>query len=602
MAALPSAKQPLTPPGPGQSLGQRRPFLGWLRHYRRGDLAADLVAGLVTAIMLIPQSMAYAQLAGLPPQAGLYASVVPLAVYALLGTSGQLSVGPVAITSLAVFAGVGALAAPGSPRYLALVLLLALIVGVVKLGLGLLRLGVVMNFVSHPVLAGFTSASALIIAAGQLRHLLGYPIAGEHVHQIVLGVAAGLGATNGATLAIGLGSVALLLLFRTRLRPLLAAHTALRPVAITAITSGAPLVAVLLGILATWAMRLDQTAGVKIVGGIPQGFVPLTSPDISLADARALLPTTLTIVFISVIESIAVARALASKRRQVIDADRELVALGAANIAASLTGGYPVSGGFARSVVNDQAGAATGLASLITAASIGVILLFFTPLFFYLPQAVLAATVIVAVLGLFQPGEVRRIWRMSRGDAATWGVTFGTVLLVGIEAGILAGVALALLLFLWRTSRPHIAVVGRVGQTEHYRNVRRHQVQTWPQVASVRVDESLYFANTRALEQTLLGIVAEQPHIRHLVLIGSGINFVDASAIETLEALLDELRDAGVSLHLAEIKGPVMDRLVRAGLSEKIGPDRLHLSTHAAIQAIGCLPNDPPTTVSPNGV
>jgi SulP family sulfate permease len=585
MAVSSSLKTPLT----GQGLRRYFPFLDWLLHYRRSDLPNDLVAGLVTAIMLIPQSMAYAQLAGLPPQVGLYASVAPLAIYALLGTSGQLSVGPVAITSLAVFAGVSALAEPGSSRYLELVLLLAFIVGLVKLLLGLLRLGFVMNFVSHPVLAGFTSASALIIAAGQLKYLLGYRIEGEHVHEIVLNAVAGVNQTNPATLAIGAISIALLILFRSQLKPLLQQRTRLPAAAVTLIVSGAPLVTVLLGILVSWFWRLNETAGVRVVGAIPQGFAPFTLPTWSAADAQALLPTAMTIVFISVVESIAVAKALASKRRKAINADQELVALGAANLTASVTGGYPVTGGFARSVVNDQAGAVTGLASLVTAASIGIIVLWFTPLFYYLPQAVLAATVIVAVLSLFKPGEALRIWRMNRTDAVTWGVTFAVVLLFGIEAGILAGVVFAILLFLWRTSRPHIAIVGRVGQSEHFRNVLRHQVQTCPHVVAVRVDESLYFANTRYLEDALLRIVAERPEVKHLVLIGSAINFIDASAMETLESLLRELRAAGVALHLADIKGPVMDQLQRAGFIDHLGAERVYLSTHQAMRALECV-------------
>lgn len=585
MAVSSSLETPLTHHG----LRRYFPFLTWLLHYRRADLPNDLVAGLVTAIMLIPQSMAYAQLAGLPPQVGLYASVAPLAVYALLGTSGQLSVGPVAITSLAVFAGVSALAEPGSPRYLELVLLLAFMVGLVKLLLGVLRLGFVMNFVSHPVLAGFTSASALIIAAGQLKYVLGYRIEGERVHEIILNAAAGVNQTNLATLAVGVSSIALLILFRSRLKPFLLQHTRLPSAAVTLIVSGAPLVTVLLGILASWFWRLNETAGVRVVGAIPQGFAPFTLPALSAADMQALLPTAMTIVFISVVESIAVAKALASKRRKAIDADQELVALGAANLTASVTGGYPVTGGFARSVVNDQAGAVTGLASLVTAASIGVIVLWFTPLFYYLPQAVLAATVIVAVLSLFKPGEALRIWRMNRTDAATWGVTFAVVLLSGIEAGILAGVVFSLLLFLWRTSRPHIAIVGRVGQSEHFRNVLRHQVQTCPHVVAVRVDESLYFANTRYLEDALLRIVAGRPDVKHLVLIGSAINFIDASALETLENLVRELRAAGVELHLTEIKGPVMDQLQRAGFVEHLGDERIHLSTHQAMQALKCV-------------
>ncbi|WP_299755363.1 SulP family inorganic anion transporter [uncultured Chloroflexus sp.] len=563
------------------------PFLNWLRRYQREHLPSDVVAGIVTAIMLIPQSMAYAQLAGLPPQIGLYASVAPLIVYALLGTSGQLSVGPVAITSLLVFSGVSPLATPGSERYIQLVLLLAFMVGAIKLALGVLRLGAILNFISHPVLAAFTSASALIIAVGQLKYILGYRIGGEHIYETIAQAIAGLGQTNLVTLAIGLGSIGLLLFFRQGLRPLLR-RAGLPPLAVTLIVSGAPLLAVILGIVIAQAFQLDQTAKVAVVGAIPPGLSPLSMPAMTMADAQALLPTALTIVLVSVVESIAVAKALASKRRQAIDPDQELVALGAANITASFFSGYPVTGGFARSVVNAQAGAITGLASLITAAGIALILLFFTPIFYYLPQAVLAATVIVAVIGLVDLREPQRIWRTNRGDAFTWLLTFVAVLVLGIETGIFVGVASALVLYLWRTSRPHIAIVGRLGESEIYRNVERHPVKTWPHVVAVRVDESLYFANTRYLEQTLLRIVAERPEVKHLVLIGSAINFIDSSALHTLDSLIDSLHDAGVEFHLADIKGPVMDRLKQSELLDKIGQDHIHMTTHAAMLALGC--------------
>lgn len=582
-----SARQPGVQAALLATIYRYLPFLTWLRHYRREHLPSDVVAGIVTAIMLIPQSMAYAQLAGLPPQIGLYASVAPLIVYALLGTSGQLSVGPVAITSLLVFSGVSSLATPGSERYIQLVLLLAFMVGAIKLALGVLRLGVILNFISHPVLAAFTSASALIIAVGQLKYILGYRIGGEHLHETIAQAIAGLGQTNLVTLAIGLGSIGLLLFFRQGLRPLLR-RAGLPPLAVTLIVSGAPLLAVILGIVIAQAFQLDQTAKVAVVGSIPAGLSPISMPAMTMADAQALLPTALTIVLVSVVESIAVAKALASKRRQAIDPDQELVALGAANITASFFSGYPVTGGFARSVVNAQAGAITGLASLITAAGIALILLFFTPIFYYLPQAVLAATVIVAVIGLVDLREPQRIWRTNRGDAFTWLLTFIAVLALGIETGIFIGVGSALVLYLWRTSRPHIAIVGRLGDSEVYRNVERHQVKTWPHVVAVRVDESLYFANTRYLEQALLRIVAERPEVKHLVLIGSAINFIDSSALHTLDHLIDELRDAGVEFHLADIKGPVMDRLKQSELLDKIGEDHIHLTTHTAMLALGC--------------
>lgn len=560
----------------------------WLSGYRRADLPHDIVAGLVTAVLLVPQSMAYAQLAGLPPQVGLYASVVPLAVYAAVGTSRQLSVGPVAITSLMVFSAVSALAAPGSPRYVELALVLAIVVGAVKLLLGVLRLGALLHFIAHPVLAAFTSASALLIAAGQLKHLLGVPLAGARLDELVAQAVARLGDANPATLAIGLTTIGLLVAFRRGLRPALA-RTRLRPLVVTLLVSAAPLAAVVLGTLVTYVPRLDRTAGVAVVGAIPLGLAPPRLPAVAWrADVAALLPAALAIVLVSVVESIAVAKALASKRRQAVDPDRELVALGAANVAAGLFGGYPVTGGFARSVVNDQAGAVSGAASLVTAGAIAVILLFFTPLFAFLPQAVLAATVLVAVAGLVDLREPARIWRANRGDAVVWAMAFTAVLALGIERGIFAGVGASLALLLWRTSRPHIAVVGRLGQGEVYRNVLRHPVATWPHVVAVRVDESLFFANAHVLEQTLLRIVAESPRVRHVVLIGSAVNAIDSSALHTLRALVAELRDGGVELHLAEIKGPVMDGLARTDFLDVLGRDHVHLTTDAAMRALGC--------------
>ncbi len=559
----------------------------WLRDYRRADVPRDVIAGLVTAVLLIPQSMAYAQLAGLPPQVGLYASVLPLAIYAMLGTSRQLSVGPVAITSLLVYSGVSALAAPGTARFVELALVLALLVGAAKLLMGVLRLGELLNFIAHPVLAAFTSASALIIAAGQLKHILGVPVGGDRLHQVLAQAAAQLGRANPATLAIGLMTVALLVGFRKGLRPALA-RTRLRPLGVTLIVSAAPLVTVVLGTLVTWLMRLDASAGVAVVGAIPLGLSPFRVPHVAWPDVAALGPAAAAIVLVSVVESIAVAKSLASKRRQAIDPNRELVALGAANLAAGLFSGYPVTGGFARSVVNDQAGAVSGAASLVTAGAIAVILLFFTPLFAFLPQAVLAATVIVAVAGLVDLAEPRRIWRANRGDAVVWAMTFAAVLALGVERGIFAGVGTSLALLLWRSSRPHIAVVGRLGESEVYRNVLRHAVTTWPHVVAVRIDESLFFANTRFLEQALLKIVADRPAVRHLVLIGSAINFIDSSALHTLESLLHELRDGGVELHLAEIKGPVMDGLERTDFLDHLGRDHVHLTTDRALRALGC--------------
>jgi SulP family sulfate permease len=324
------------------------------------------------------------------------------------------------------------------------------------------------------------------------------------------------------------------------------------------------------------------------VGEVPAGLPPITLPVFDVNVWQLLLPTALAISFVGFMESISVAKSLASKRRQKVDADQELVALGAANFGATFSGGYPVTGGFSRSVVNFTAGANTGLASIITAVLVAVTVIFLTPLFYYLPNAVLAAIIMVAVFGLIDVKTFKHVWKYNKADAASMIVTFLAVLAVGVETGILVGVAAALALYVWRTSRPHMAEVGRIASTETYRNVERHEVETWPQTVAIRVDESLYFANTKYLEDVVLQMVADKPELKYLVLIGIAVNDIDASALETLESLNQELRDAGVELHLAGFKGPITDRLKAIGFIDQIGPGRVHLSTHGAMKALGC--------------
>jgi sulfate permease, SulP family len=345
---------------------------------------------------------------------------------------------------------------------------------------------------------------------------------------------------------------------------------------------------VALGGLLVSAFHLNTTAGVAIVGQVPPGLPPVTLPNLDLQLWQVLLPTAFSISLISFAESISVGKALASKRRERIDANQELIALGTANLGAAFTGGYPVTGGFSRSVVNFTAGANTGLASLITAGLVALTVTFLMPLFYFLPQAVLAAIILVAVANLFDFGTFRHTWQYSRLDAASLLVTFFAVLVLGIETGLLVGVISALVLYLWRTSRPHIAVVGRVGHTEHFRNVLRHEVQTCPHVLTVRVDESLYFANAQCLETFVLSTVADNPAVEHLVLVCSAVNYIDTSALETLTELLHELREANVTLHLAEVKGPVMDRLRTVDFIRQVGEDRIYLSTHQAMQTLRC--------------
>ena len=564
------------------------PILDWGLNYRSEDLVGDLMAGTIVAIVLIPQGMAYAMLAGLPPQVGLYASMVPMVLYTIFGTSRALSVGPVAIDSLLVAVGLAPFAALGSPDYIALALLLAFMVGLIEISMGLLRLGFVVNFLSYAVILGFTNAAVLVIGASQFKHLLGVRIPqsegfADTVHNLIKAAPG----TNGVTLGLGLASIAGLLFFSNVLPKLLK----LRGVPtgwITPLSRSGPLVVVGGSIVLVAALGLHDHFGVAVVGDIPRGLPSLSAPPFSMAQAQALLPTAFVISFVAFMESISVAKSLASKRRQRIDPNQELLGLGAANLGAALTGGYPITGGVSRSVVNFTAGANTGLSALVTASLIALVVAFFTPVLYSLPLATLAAVIFVAVSKLLDFQSLQRLWQVARMDAVTAVITFWAVLLIDIQTGILVGLAASIAFYLWRTSRPHMAEVGRVGNTEHFRNIKRHEVQTDESVLAIRIDESLYFANTKYLEDYLMQAVANHPKAHTLLLISAAINHIDGSALDTLETLIDGLREAGITVYFSEIKGPVMDQLQRAGFIDRIGgPDRVFLSTHQAMQTLG---------------
>ncbi|GAB4214403.1 MAG: solute carrier family 26 protein [Synechococcales cyanobacterium] len=577
---------------PDSSRGQRRFLPEWLGHYHRADLPGDVIAGVIVAIMLVPQSMAYALLAGLPPQTGLYASILPVIVYALLGSSRVLAVGPVAMVSLLVAAGLEPLAAPGSPEYGQLALGIALLVGIIQGAMGLLRMGFLVNFLSHSVISAFTSAAAVIIACSQIKHLLGVRIPNTESFRVLLReLWQSLDHTNIVTL--GLGGLAIVLLFYAGQRlPSQLRRWGIPASWVLPLSKGAPLGVVILTTLLVWGLGLSERAGVSVVGAIPAGLPPLTllgvtMPGLEMGQWGSLLPTAVAISLVGFTESYAVGQSLASKKRQQVYPDQDLIGLGAANLAAALTGGYPVTGGISRSVVNFQAGANSGLASLITAGILALTVVLLMPLFYFLPQATLAAIILVAVLGLVDFRPLLHSWHYDRGDAGVWAVTFVSVLLVGIEPGIGLGVVVSMLLFVWRSSRPHIAIVGRVPGTEHYRNVCRHQVLTDPQVLAVRVDESLFFANAAYLEDFILRQIATRPQIRHLLLIGSGVNAIDGSALESLIRLMEKLREVNVLVHLAEVKGPVMDRLQSVNFAHHLGSGQIFLSTYQAMQALG---------------
>jgi len=559
------------------------PILDWAPSYTRRDAESDLVAAMIVTIMLVPQSLAYAMLAGLPPQVGLYASILPLIAYAIFGTSRALAVGPVAVVSLMTAAAVGQIAAPGTSQYLTAAITLAFLSGLMLVAMSVLRLGFLANFLSHPVISGFISASGILIALSQLKHLLGIKAEGDTLPYLVVGLYQGLDTVNPITVAIGVLTTGFLFWARTRLKPLMTAM-GLSPRLGDMIAKAGPVAAIIVSILAVVGFGLVDR-GVKIVGEIPAGLPPFALPSFDPSLWQALLVPALLISLVGFVESVSVAQTLAAKRRQRIVPNQELTALGASNLAAAFSGGYPVTGGFARSVVNFDAGAASPLAGAFTAIGILAATVFLTPLFRFLPQAVLAATIIVAVLSLVDLGAIRRTYIYSKSDFAAMAATILVVLLVGVEAGITAGVGLSLLLFLWRTSRPHMAIVGQVPGTEHFRNVERHKVITDPTILSIRVDESLYFANARALEDAIYGRVADQPQLKHVILMCPAINAIDASALESLEAIAHRLEAAGVGFHLSEVKGPVMDALKRSDfLSHFKG--RIFLSQYEAFNAL----------------
>jgi SulP family sulfate permease len=535
------------------------PILQWLKVYNRETLTSDLVAAVIVTIMLIPQSLAYALLAGLPPEIGLYASIMPLVAYAIFGTSRTLAVGPVAVVSLMTAAAVGNLALAGTAEYLTAAIALAFLSGVILILMGLFRLGILANFLSHPVISGFITASGLIIAASQLKHILGVDAGGHNLLDILLALGSQLEHVNLPTLIIGVSATAFLFWVRKQLKPLLM-KLGLKARAADIVAKAGPVLAVVATTLAVWALDL-QAQGVKVVGQVPSGLPGLTLPSFDLDLWQQLFVSALLISIVGFVESVSVAQTLAAKRRQRIDPDQELVGLGASNIASAASGGFPVTGGFSRSVVNFDAGAETPAAGAFTAVGIALATLVLTPLIFFLPNATLAATIIVAVLSLVDLGALKRTWAYSRSDFAAMLATILLTLVQGVELGIIAGVGLSVLLYLYRTSKPHSAIVGRVPGTEHFRNIDRHQVETEQHILTLRVDESLYFANARYLEDLIYDQVARNPDLRHLVLMCPAVNLIDASALESLEAINQRLIDSGVKFHLSEVKGPVMDKL-----------------------------------------
>ncbi|NIC03902.1 SulP family inorganic anion transporter [Billgrantia bachuensis] len=555
------------------------PILTWLPHYNRRLGAADLLAGFIVTVMVIPQSLAYAVLAGLPAVVGLYASLLPALAYALLGTSRTLAVGPVAIIALMTGAALSGVATPGTNEYLQAALVLSLLSGAILIIMGLLRMGFVANFLSHPVIGGFLSASGILIAASQIGHLLGIELAARELLPRLAELVQNFPQLHLPTLAIGLGSLLFLLLMRQFGRASLR-RLGLSGQLADLLTRAGPVFAVLVTTLATWHWGLEQR-GVTVIGDIPQGLPPLTLPGFDATLWQALLVPALLISIVGFVESVSMGQMLAARRRERISPNQELLALGGTNLAAAFTAGMPVSGGLTRTVINHDAGAQTPLAGLFAMFGIGAVTLFLTPALHYLPIATLAATITVSIITLIDVPMIRQTWRYSRSDFSAMALTILLTLVEGVEAGILGGVTLSIGLFLYRTSRPHSALVGRISGTEHFRNVERHDTETASHLALLRIDESLYFANARYLEDTVYDLVATRPELEHVVLICSAVNLIDASALESLDAINARLNDSRVMLHLAEVKGPVMDQLKRSDFLDDM-TGRVFLSSYAA--------------------
>ena len=572
-----------------KNLFLRLPAAAWLRDYNTSTFKADMVAGVVVTMMLIPQSLAYALLAGLPAETGLYASIFPLIAYAVFGSSRALSVGPVAVVSLMTMVALSKIVEQGSVDYISAATALALLTGGFLLLMGTFRLGFIANFLSHTVVSGFITASGILIALSQLRHIVGISAHGDTAPEILRTLAANMTTINGTTAAIGLLVLVFLFWARSGVAPLLTQRGLTQNNA-ALIAKAAPVIGVVTTIFCVWYWRLDLQ-GVAIVGTIPTGLPRIAMPQISFALIEQLWLPALSIAIIGYVESVSVGKTLAAKKRTNIDTNQELFGLGAANVASAISGGFPVTGGLSRSVVNYDAGAVTQAASIYAAIGIAFASLYLTPALYFLPKATLAATIIVAVLSIVDLAIVRKTWTFSASDFRALMITILGTLLFGVEAGVLCGVLLSIGLYLYRTSIPHIAEVGLVEGTQHFRNIQRYRVTTNIHVLNLRVDESLFFANASFLETLIYNRIYANDKSAHVVLMCSAINEIDYSALEVLEMINERLRDQGICLHLSEVKGPVMDTLRYSGLTEMLSGN-IYLTQFDAFQQLNQLTQD----------
>jgi SulP family sulfate permease len=560
------------------------PILDWLPAYQKRWLASDVIAGIVVLFITVPQVIAYAFLAGLPPQAGLYAAVFALVGYSLFGSSKVLAVGPTAIIAMMTLEAVSDHATPGTGEYLLVAIQLAMLTGLVLLFLRIINFGAVISFLSHAVVSGFITAAATLIMLNQIPTILGLASPTGTDFLSVLQYLAEQGSEfNNRSFVLGLLAVGLLLLCKHPLIHLLS-QRGFSEVWISALSRSAPMYAVVLSV--AYVFFSGEERALPIVGDIPAGAPELQGLVMNIEQASKLLPSALLIAMVVFMESTSIGTAVAVKRREKIDPNQELVGLGFANVGASIVGGFPVAGSFARTIVNFSSGAATQLSGLVTAILVLIALVGFGWFFYYLPKSILGAIIVLSAWQLIDWDGIRKTFAFNTSDGVTFLFTFLSVLFLGVETGILVGISISFVLLIRSSSKPHIAEVGRWQGTEHFRNVLRHEVETCPNVMAIRIDESFYFVNSRYIETFVINRVTDDPEIKDVLLICTATNFIDTSGLEMLELMSESLEELGVTMHLAEVKGPVMDKLKETEFFAEM-KGQVYFTTDIAMKELG---------------